>query len=90
MYSNYNRTMYNKLISLILTILVFSSAFASRNSGVIVGKVIEKSNGNPLPFATVSIQDEAKKIVGGATTGDSGDFKIDNVIYRLQGYNICR
>jgi len=83
MYSNFNRTMYNKFLSftLILTILLFNSAFAAKNNGIIVGKVAEKSNGNPLPFATVSIQDEAKKIVGGATTGENGNFQINNVIF---------
>jgi len=45
--------MYNKFLSLILTILVFSSAFAAKNNGVIVGKVTEKSNGNPLPYPSL-------------------------------------
>ena len=80
-YSILFRTMYNKFFALIISILIFSSAFGAKNNGIIVGKVTEKSNGNPLPFATVSIQNEEKKIVGGATTGDDGNFQINNLIF---------
>ncbi|OFY41123.1 MAG: hypothetical protein A2X18_12250 [Bacteroidetes bacterium GWF2_40_14] len=73
--------MYNKFLSLLLTILIFSSAFAAKNSGIIYGKVIEKENGNALPFATVSILNNEKKIIGGATSGEDGKFTVNNILF---------
>ncbi|MFA5850093.1 MAG: outer membrane beta-barrel protein [Bacteroidales bacterium] len=73
--------MYNKFISLFLTILIFSSAFAAKNSGIIYGKVVEKENGNALPFATVSILNNEKKIIGGATSGEDGKFTVNNILF---------
>lgn len=73
--------MHNKLIYLCLTTLIFSSAFAAKNNGIIYGKIVEKENGNALPFATVSVQNNENKIVGGATSGEDGKFSINNIIF---------
>jgi len=70
----------NRLSTITLSLFLFGSTFAAKNTGTISGKVTERSNGNPLPFATVSLQDESKKILGGATTSDDGNFQINNTI----------
>ena len=61
--------------------MISLGATAARNNGVITGKVSEKGDGTPLPFATISIQDKGNKVLGGATSGDDGKFLIDKVIY---------
>lgn len=73
--------MYNKLISVLILISFFSSAFAAKNSGNISGKIVEKENGKALSYATVSIQNSEKKILGGATSGEDGKFMINNVTF---------
>lgn len=81
MYFNINTTMYNKLTALLLTILISCSAFAARNNGTITGKVSEKGNGSPLPYATISIHNSENKVIGGATSDNDGKFIIDKVIF---------
>jgi hypothetical protein len=71
--------MRNKYFLLLFTILFFSSAYGARNSATILGKITEKSNGAPLPFATVTIKDLENKIVSGATSGEKGYFEIKNI-----------
>ena len=81
MYFNINTTMYNKLTALLLTILISYRAFAARNNGTITGKVSEKGNGSPLPYATISIHNSENKVIGGATSDNDGKFIIDKVIF---------
>jgi outer membrane receptor protein involved in Fe transport len=72
--------MTNKILATLLLIAVsVSSAFAARNNNNITGKVTEKGNGNPLPFATVTVQATDNKVIGGATTADNGTFTINNL-----------
>ncbi|WP_136668098.1 outer membrane beta-barrel family protein [Flavobacterium sp. H122] len=47
-------------------------------TGSINGKVIEKKNGEPIPYATVSVKDEGK-IISGGITKDNGSFTVANL-----------
>lgn len=72
--------MQNKILIFIVTFLISNSSFAGINNGILMGKVTERSNNAPLPFATVSIKNENNIVVGGAITGDDGNFQINNTI----------
>lgn len=56
------------------------NVYALEGKCIINGKVIEKNNGNPLPFATVSIINTENKIIGGATSGADGKFSMRDII----------
>jgi outer membrane receptor protein involved in Fe transport len=47
-------------------------------TGSINGKVIEKKNGEPIPYATVSVKDDGK-IISGGITKDNGSFTVANL-----------
>jgi outer membrane receptor protein involved in Fe transport len=63
-----------------LLLFISCSVFARISGGTIVGKVIEKNNNSPMQFATISIEDDCKKIIGGNTTGEDGCFEIPNIL----------
>lgn len=46
----------------------------------IKGKIIEKSNKESLPYATVTIINADGKVVSGATTSENGDFNLSAVV----------
>ncbi|MBP1631153.1 MAG: NB-Dependent Receptor [Bacteroidetes bacterium] len=73
----------NKFVTGLFLLFISCSVFARTriSGGMIVGKVVEKNNYSPMPFATVSIENDCKKIIGGTTTGEDGCFEISNVIY---------
>jgi hypothetical protein len=58
--------------------LVAAPVFSKANPTV-TGKVIEKENGNPLGFATVSLHSAQNRVVGGTTTLDDGTFQIERL-----------
>ena len=61
-------------------IAILMSAFISKASVPVSGKIIEKSTGNPLEFANIlllSLPDST--FVTGATSDKNGDFRFDNV-----------
>ena len=47
-------------------------------TGSVSGKVVDKSNGSPIPYATVTIKDNGKPI-NGSITKDNGGFTIDKL-----------
>ncbi len=72
--------MPRKLI-LLLALLIFTNLFAFGKSNVtIYGKVIEKENGKPLPFATVSIHSLNNVVLGGTTSENDGSFRLNKAI----------
>jgi hypothetical protein len=71
--------MYNKLTYLLIALLITSNLFASKDNNIIKGKIIEKENGKALPYATISVQGDNLKIIGGTTTNEEGKFTINNI-----------
>lgn len=79
MYYKTSFTMYNKLTYLLIALLITSNLFASKDNNIIKGKIIEKENGKALPYATISVQGDNLKIIGGTTTNEEGKFTINNI-----------
>jgi len=79
MYYKTNSTMFNKLTYLLIALLITPDLFASKDNNIIKGKIIEKENGKALPYATISVQDDNLKILGGTTSDEEGKFTITNV-----------
>ncbi len=68
-------------LTLLLALLIFTNLFAFGKSNItIYGKVIEKENGKPLPFATVSIHSLNNVVLGGTTSENDGSFKLNKAI----------
>lgn len=68
-------------LTLLLALLIFTNLFAFGKSNVtIYGKVIEKENGKPLPFATVSIHSLNNVVLGGTTSENDGSFRLNKAI----------
>src|SRR5574344_2399863 len=77
----------NTLIICTLIISLFYSAITNEAlakgfKADIKGTVIEKSNGDPLAYATVTILTQENKIVAGATTDDKANFKVVTPVSR--------
>lgn len=68
------------LIAQIATLQAQNSAPSGNGNatGSISGKVIEKKNGEPIPYATVSVKEDGK-IVSGGITKDNGSFTVTNL-----------
>ena len=64
------------LIVSLICIGMQSISYAKSFKADIKGSVKEKSNKEPLAFATVTILTSDNKIVAGATTDENGNFKI--------------
>ena len=79
MYSNTQTTMLNKFAVVILILLISFGAKGSVKNGVITGRVYEKGKSTPLQYATITIQNKEKKILGGTISGDDGNFTIDMI-----------
>lgn len=72
---------YKALIICTLILSVFYSGFPTEGTAKgfkadIKGIVKEKSNGDPLAYATITILSKENKIVAGATTDGNGKFKV--------------
>lgn len=76
-----------KLKAILICILVwFTSTQAQKSAqpstpvvlGTINGKVIDKKNNEPLPYASVTIKEDGK-VISGAMTKDNGSFTISNL-----------
>ncbi|AVR45845.1 TonB-dependent receptor [Christiangramia fulva] len=66
----------------ILSMLLFTSVLLMSFTdpvGKISGSVIDQQLNEPIPYATVIINDMQGNLVTGITSGDNGDFTIDNV-----------
>lgn len=74
--------MKTKIIFLIMASFIVMTlpfrAYCGPNSSI-TGKVIESVTREPLSFATVALQNFDNRVVRGATTGDDGLFKIENL-----------
>jgi len=71
-----------KQILLVLSLLLMTSfifAAPAKTKGDIKGKIVDKTTGIALEFATVSVLDTAKKVVAGGTTNEFGEFNIQNI-----------
>jgi hypothetical protein len=74
--------MKNLVFYLALTIsivLLPSFSAIARTNPAVKGRVIENYKGTPLGFATIAVQNNEKRVVGGATTTDDGEFIIDKL-----------
>ncbi len=66
-----------KTIFLLTALLSFTILFSQSETITITGKVIDKSNGAPLEFATVSLSDaETSQLVNGGITDFDGNFEL--------------
>ncbi len=81
MHCNYKHFLNNKLTYLAIALFFVSNTFAAKDCGDIYGKIVEKGNGNVLSFATISVQNNANKILGGAISGEDGKFSVSNIIF---------
>ncbi len=70
--------MSHKLTALILTFGLAFTCLTAKSNLTIYGKVIEKENGKPLPYATISIHTKDNSIIGGTITSEDGTFKLIN------------
>lgn len=87
MYLITHTTMLNKFTCLFLAFTLVAAPVFSKANPTVTGKVIEKENGNPLGFATVSLHSAQNRVVGGTTTLDDGTFQIERLeagIYSLK------
>ncbi|WP_428225536.1 TonB-dependent receptor domain-containing protein [Flavobacterium sp.] len=78
--------MKSKFFLLSWLLISFTSLFAQTaaptplptSSGSVNGKIVDKTTGTPIPYATVSVKDGIKIITGGITK-DNGIFNIDKL-----------
>lgn len=64
-----------KAVALALFLIVAVSALSAEQSGVILGRVVEKETGKPMPGAHVALQ--GTSIV--AAAGENGEFRLEGV-----------
>ena len=67
----------------LLTVLVLCITFAGyavENTGVVYGKIVDKTTGEALPHATIVILNAADSIVAGATSETDGSFRIEKIL----------
>ncbi len=68
-------------IVLVTAITIFAQGGKKANNGRILGEVSDSSTGKPLEYATVTLSEKSsKKVVGGATTNQSGHFTMADVV----------
>ncbi|WP_343486656.1 outer membrane beta-barrel family protein [Allomuricauda sp. d1] len=66
------------LLSSIALFLFTTIGYGQKNSTTFIGKVVEKSSGQPVAFATVMVADnETKKAIDGTTTLEDGTFTLE-------------
>ena len=63
-------------VTLVLLLCAFSSLFAQ--TATVNGKVLDKSNNSPIPYATLVIK-MGDKIISGGITDEKGEFSIDKI-----------
>lgn len=75
------------IASLIALCVSFAPASGKGIQTDIKGKVLEKTTGAPLPYATVTVLGPDNKVVTGAMSGDKGEFAFRSLVdgdYKLQ------
>lgn len=73
----------NIKMNLKLTLLALFISFfqlQAQNTGTISGKVVEKSNNSPIPYATIVLKSN-DQIVNGGITDEKGEFSISKIAY---------
>lgn len=78
------------LLSLFGTIFIIQAqnsvrAIASENSGIIIGKIVEKTSNKPLSYVNILVKEDDRLITGGITS-DKGNFVIKNLA--LKNYTV--
>ncbi|QED37630.1 TonB-dependent receptor [Antarcticibacterium arcticum] len=69
-----------KLLTLIITFLITATTVAvTEPIGKISGTVIDKELQEPIPYATIIINDMAGNLVSGNTSQDDGSFVVDKI-----------
>ena len=63
-----------KYVSILLFVCI-SMALSAQT--VLRGTVVDKSNNEPLPFATVAVMNTDSTVVAGAVTIDNGEYRVD-------------
>lgn len=72
--------MFKKALIILGLFILTSSSINCITKPKVIGKVIEKTSGEVLPFATVTIQSKELKVLGGAYTSEDGKFTVTNVV----------
>jgi len=67
-----------KLKFLLLALVCNISLLLAQNSGVVLGKIIDKNSKQPIPYVNVSLIENSKVITGGITQ-ENGNFSIKNL-----------
>ncbi len=65
------------LVFLCLGLLLVATPAFSQQKGRVKGVIIDQSNSEPLPFATVGIFTQKDSLVGGGITDEDGKFQVD-------------
>jgi hypothetical protein len=72
--------MSKKIFTIALLLSIVVVGYAAKSTGVVYGKVVDKSTGESLPHATIVILNAADSIVAGATANQDGSFRIEKVL----------
>ena len=64
-------------VTFVLLLCAISSLFAQ--TATVNGKVLDKSNNSPIPFATLVIK-MGDKIISGGISDEKGEFSIDKIV----------
>jgi hypothetical protein len=67
--------MLRKLLNVCILIMLFSIAGFSQSSGTLMGKLIDKETGEPIPFGNIIVETAGRQ-VGGTTSNFDGDYTI--------------
>lgn len=68
----------NQVILLFVFLTLNSvSTFAQQNRGKIRGVILDKSNAEPLPFATIGVYSEKDSLIGGGISDEEGKYTVD-------------
>ncbi len=70
------------MMSVVIFSFFVSTSSLAQSKAKISGKVVDATNSQPLPFASVAVLQvgaDGDRLVGGAATSESGDFVISNV-----------
>ncbi|MBC8883087.1 carboxypeptidase-like regulatory domain-containing protein [Flavobacterium piscinae] len=65
-------------VTFVLLLCAISSLFAQ--TATVNGKVLDKSNNSPIPFATLVIK-MGDKIISGGISDEKGEFSIDKIAF---------
>ncbi len=68
-----------KKVALNLTVFLLPIFVLAQEQFLLTGEVVDGSNEDKLPFATITLRDiNSKKLVGGAVTDENGYFKVES------------